>query len=706
MLKESILPILHQDNKNTKETELNNNNSINKNNNFKNRLNIKDKYKIKLNNKRKEDTSLYGHNDLSCLSLKMKKISEIKIYLKQNFHINDINDMFMKNLNNLFATLYLEKLGIIATPFNTKKLLSIKSLDKCDFQLSLETNKGRVTKVLHIYPNYTNKNKLNQTNTNSTTNSNSINVKHNLCNSEFEKLMIKTSLITKQTNEDIVNNIKKADVPNDLLLLYKPEIVNNIIAKEKELINDRKLYVESKGLIEQQVKGFDFSIENIRKKYLKPNKFNILKNEDTMNYKAKFKNFEKVKKNEILKNPKFEFPFLDIDLSKDIIKEINQPIEIPIEVLMKDIVYILDNFPIDHLVNLKEPFNINLKKNKDNEDDYNNYLKDNNFICRIEDNYKSSIQNNQYYKIRTLSKKDVLMVYKKIQTNRVYRIIGLLINLIYWIMFGFINRIQIDKYTKNYMLNKILGELTILSDSFKNKIIYHKLFMPVFILVTRIECEAVFTNKFKKLFSSSFVNKDNINVNKHEFTNINLKLALDRVNELITTIFDPNSYFTTFSYLSGEQSKSVKNKILPNYKKKINATSNLINQLFTTYKNEKNIIKQKKGDDFRCNIKLLESNEFEEEKNYILNTKIEFYKILLKRINYNLKKRNLDPIFNLSSNNNKISNNTTNTNEVYNKKDVVDNFKINKHNPIEEAQLKIINDANIINADLSDSILL
>ena len=226
------------------------------------------------------------------------------------------------------------------------------------------------------------------------------------------------------------------------------------------------------------------------------------------------------------------------------------------------------------------------------------------------------------------------------QTTQVYIIEGLLFNLSYW--FGFLNSIQVDKYSKAFIVNKILGEVTLLSDSFSNKTIYHKLFMPVFILVTRIECESVFTNKFKKLFSSQMY----------------LNMALERVNELITTIFDPNSFFTTFTFLSSDKSKLVKNKVLPNYKKKINATSNLINQLFSTYQNEKNIVKQKRGEDIRPPLsEVMGQKEWEEEKEYIMNSKVDFYRILLQRINNNLKKRNLDPIFSLTKEEKRVGKN-------------------------------------------------
>lgn len=141
-----------------------------------------------------------------------------------------------------------------------------------------------------------------------------------------------------------------------------------------------------------------------------------------MSGKAKFKNFEKIKINEIVNNPNFQFSFLEIDLNREILKEISKPIDVPIEVIMKDVLYIVDNFPIDSLISLDEPMN------KKKSDDYFN-----NMYKNIENEYKKSLEINEYYKIKTVSKKNVVTVYKKIQTSEVYRIIGLLINLIYWI---------------------------------------------------------------------------------------------------------------------------------------------------------------------------------------------------------------------------------------------------------------------------------
>lgn len=172
-------------------------------------------------------------------------------------------------------------------------------------------------------------------------------------------------------------------------------------------------------------------------------------------------------------------------------------------------------------------------------------------------------------------------------------------------------------------------------------------------------------------------------------TENNIKLALEKVNELITTIFDPNSYFSTFIFISSDKKSNsgrlTKNKLLLNYKKKINATSNLINQLFTTFKNEKNIIKKMRGENIKPTDDIFDHAEWEEEKEYILKNKVAFYRILLDKINNNLKKRNLDPIFKVASEVKRIKN------------------KIQPVNELEDVPEELIHDSNKCNDDYDDN---
>jgi len=564
----------------------------------------------------------------------MQRVVEIKLFLKSNFHKSDIDDGFLSNLDEQYATQFLEKMGKISSKFNIQKILKIKPIEKCDFQLSVDQVRNKPIKVLHIFPN----NKILNPDKDKA---------QLLSDADVEEVVNKTAAILRETPEDKLNQIKKREIKKDEIYLYRPELVENLINKAKDEINDKLLYIQASGNVEQQIKNFDLSIDTLRKKFMNPNKSNILTTKDNMIGRAKFQNIDKVAKRDILTDKTYEFPFLDINLDKDILTEINKPLEIPIEIIVKDINYILDHFPINELVqgddeinsgnNNKDAQGFILNKSLDNLNSsqigskglrsvspskggknnnnnknkfssreknhkkstkiiidklngvnvavsqekaavaHNSYLKDDpNFFKNILDkNYKNS-KGKKYFKIKSVSSSDILNVYRKMQMPCIFRIIGLLINLLYWIIFGFVNRIQIDKYTKQQILFKIYEELNTLETNFTDKKIYDKLFMPILILIIRIECEAIFTKKFKHLFE-----------NKH-----NLDISMEKINEIITHIFDPNCYFNTFTIMANDMSKlkhQLDKNLNPNYKTKVNATSNLLNQLFTTFTNEKNV---------------------------------------------------------------------------------------------------------------------
>jgi hypothetical protein len=425
----------------------------------------------------------------------------------------------------------------------------------------VEQIRNKPIKVLHIFPN------PKQIQTNSIQN-----LKQALSNDEFEKLMNKAVLQVDEVSVDKLSQIKRRDIKKEELYLHMPEIVENMFNKAKEDIQDKKLYLQSHGMIEQHGKVFDLNFNSIREKYINFNSQIILDNKELggMNSKAKFQNINKATKLDILNNEKYEFPFLDIDLTKEILIEANKPIEVPLEVILKDINYILDNFPIENLVNLEEPLKKveteRLQQIFDPAEDKNKLKKEK----TVEEK-----KGKKFFKIKSISKKDILYVYKKIQSEMVYRIIGLLINLLYWIVFGFMNRIQVDRNTKQHIFFNILQELQNVEHDFGNIKMFNKIFMPILILIIRIECEAIFHKKFKMLFENKYT----------------LHKALERMNEVITIIFDPNNYYNTFSLLSHDATQmkhKVSKKLYPNYKSKIHATSNLLNQLFNNFTNLNN----------------------------------------------------------------------------------------------------------------------
>ena len=534
----------------------------------------------------------------------MEKIIEIKIFLKFNFHKNDIDDAFINDLEQEYACQFLDKMQYLPTKQNIAKILKFRPIELCDFHLSQEEVRNRTVKLIHIYPNnHNNKEKKGRDK-----------LKLLLSNEAFgEALQQNFNHVHK---EDEVQKIKKREIKRDELLLFQRENIDNMIEHAKDDIIDKQLYSQNEGMTDKNL----LLIENIRTKYLDPNAKNILERniDEKMTAKAKFQNIEGAIKKDVLNDEKFRFKFLNIKLTNEILDEVNKPIDIPVEIIMKDVNFILDNFPIEELIDIEDQFLHNQQREK---------------LSKTTHVFKEIIHAKQlYYKIKSVKKEDIIYVYKKIQSKGVFKIIGLTINLLYWIIFGYINRFQIDQATKQYLYFKLLEEIQNLEVGFKSKKLYIKIFMPLLILILRIECENIFCNKFAILFSNREYKKE----------------AMEKINELVTTIFDPHAYYNTFTIIGGNTAllkHRLNKKILPQYKSKTYVTSNLIDQLFTNFKAQKNIIQHNdKGIEYGLD-KDFDIAVWEQEKKYIASSKTKFFGFIFNRINQGLKKRNLEPIF-------------------------------------------------------------
>ena len=542
----------------------------------------------------------------------MEKVIEVKIYLNYNFHKNDIDDIFINDLEQEYAVQFLEKMQYLPTKQNISKILKLKPIEHCDFHLSLEQVRNKPIKLIHIYPNNKSEKKTKDK------------LKLQLSNEAFEEELQNNYSYANKHKEDPITQIAKRDVKKDEILLFQRENVDNMIAKAKDDIVDKQLYATTTWTNDKKF----LEIDNIREKYLNPNNKNILETnmEEKMNAKAKFQNIDKARKKDILTDVKYEFPFLDVELKKEILDEVNQPMEIPVELIMKDINFILDNFPIEELIDIEDGGSA---VSNGNGGMMNNTV---GTFGRFSRKKNTTNRKQLYYKIKSVKRSDIIYVYKKIQTQPVYRIIGLTLNLLYWIVFGFVNRFQIDKSTKQFLYFKLLQEIQVLDKDFTPKKLFNKIYMPLLILIIRIECENIFDKKFKILFEDKR-NKDK---------------AMEKTNELITIIFDPHCYYNTFTIIGGNTAilkHKLSKKILPKYKSKTYVTSNLVDQLFTKFKSQKNVIHHKEKGLVDELDKEFDVTEWEREKKYIAESKAMFFKVLFHKINQNLKRRNLDPIF-------------------------------------------------------------
>ena len=558
---------------------------------------ISKNFKILSDESKKELLSYNSDN----LSKKANKISEIKIYLKDDFNKGDIDNEFMKDIEIEYAEQYLTKMELFPNKILIQKLLRVKPIENCEFHLANEiiyiNDKPKEVKVIHIYPPSTENIFFKSLNINKI-NNNIINKKIQLNNVES---VIKFNKKKKDPEKEAVNSIKKINKKNKFDLIFNKEKVDSMIIQAKEDIIEAK-YFNTKDIII----NVDLSPDNIRNKYI------IYKNNKGQNAENRYflgnGRFNKISKSaslrkSILNDPKFIFPVNTVShLTKEILKEINEPLETKIEIIIKDMNYILDNFPINDF--------INIGKNKDKE--------------KVGENNQNFL-----YKINLKEYNDILIVLKILHSPTIFKLVGLTLNLIYWIVFGRGNNIQIDNNTKQLIYLKILREIQILVENINDNKILYEVLLPLLIIMIRIEADIYFSRKFIFLFKNQ--------QNKIKCMNL--------INEIITEIYDKHGYMNSFVTVAGksnELKEKMNKNLLPRFKNKLFATSNFIEQIFNN--DTSDILMQKEIQNQKS------KNEIEQRKKFIMEQKIDFFSNFLNKINNNLSKRHLKPIFSIRNN--------------------------------------------------------
>ena len=558
------------------------------------KLLIKDKYKIVSDNQSKE-------NKLDSFANKLNEIQEIKIYLSKNFNAYDVDELFIKDMETEYAEQYLNKLEMLPTKSLIRKLLNLRPLEKCDFYLTNESmltnGVEKFVKIVHIYPGTCvaeNKKKLNQ----------SEDIKLNNMKKYLHKNV--ESVIKKQLKDenkalkDKIISIKKNNKDEVDKLIYNKEKIDDIFNKDYEDLAELKLFSQKNSV------NVDLSFENIKKKYIIIKKIEDYQtSEKIFNCKGKFYNISNSMSGQknILNDPKYTFDITEINnFDNELIKEVTEPLDVQIEVVMKDINFILDNFPMEKFINIED--DINIRQSKD--------------IHR-----RCNSQGNKLYKINLDNQEDIIKIYKIFHSMEFYRLVSLTLSLIYWIVFGHKNNIQIDKNTKEYLYLKLLSQIDLINSKVSNIKLLSKVFVPLEIIIIRIEVDNYLSRKFMHLFDEKFPqNKEKIMI---------------IINNIITEIFDKHGYMNSFETICGSRDdfnkKFIKN-LLPRFKKKIFATSNMIEQLFNNDKN---------------NIAKTSMEEIQQRQEFIMGPKVDFFNKYLQKVNNNLKKRNLAPIFTVSN---------------------------------------------------------
>ena len=570
---------------------------------------------------------------------RMKEIKEIKIYLKDKFIQKEIDDQFLTDIEKEYAEQYLLKMKEFPTKNLINKILRLCPLKNCDFQLydeSIYINYDeKNVKSLHIFPVFERKTKkmnffrnynINIINTNKNNKSIFDNSNHNRNNTitysnnnislykfnrlnkskknKHNHLSIETSPSFKNflstegninSKKSPINRNKNFKIENDILkntntdLLYNREKIDELFAKYRENVTNLQLFSNKKSGIK-----VDLSPEIIRQKYLSSESNWSNK---TFENKGKLSKISKsiLSYKNVLNNEKYFFDLIKVkNLTTEIIQEIKEPINPQIELIIKDVNYILDNFPFDEFIHIKENIQLMNESKEINES-------------------RGGINLN---KIIVKNKKEFVSILKTLSSNDSCRIIILLINLIYWIIFGGNNTIQIDSNTKELLYLKLMKEWEMISSKFLNKTVFYKIYIPLFIIICRIEIENFFVRKYINLFEDK--------KNKTVF--------FKKANAIISEIFDKHGYMNTFNLFCRKKDDEYNNKFkvnnIGNYKNKLYATSNFVELLF-----------RNDMDNFE------NETEIKEKENFIAKHKEKYFSFYLDKMNKHLKRRNLEPIF-------------------------------------------------------------
>ena len=595
---------------------------------------INEKFKI-IPETKTQSTSIKTNSFFS----RMKEIKEIKIYLKDKFIQKEIDDQFLTDIEKEYAEQYLLKMKEFPTKNLINKILRLCPLKNCDFQLydeSIYINYDeKNVKSLHIFPVFERKTKKmnffrnyniniintkknnksildnsnhNRNNTITYSNNNISLYKFNRLNkskkNKHNHLSIETSPSFKNflstegninSKKSPINKNKNFKIENNILtntntdLLYNREKIDELFAKYRENVTNLQLFSNKKSGI-----NVDLSPEIIRQKYLSSESNWSNK---TFENKGKLSKISKsiLSYKNVLNNEKYFFDLIKVkNLTTEIIQEIKEPINPQIELIIKDVNYILDNFPFDEFIHIKENIQLMNESKEINES-------------------RSNINLN---KIIVKNKKEFVSILKTLSSNDSCRIIILLINLIYWIIFGGNNTIQIDSNTKELLYLKLMKEWEMISSKFLNKTVFYKIYIPLFIIICRIEIENFFVRKYINLFEDK--------KNKTVF--------FKKANAIISEIFDKHGYMNTFNLFCRKKDDEYNNKFkinnIGNYKNKLYATSNFVELLF-----------RNDMDNFE------NETEIKEKENFIAKHKEKYFSFYLDKMNKHLKRRNLEPIF-------------------------------------------------------------
>jgi hypothetical protein len=120
------------------------------------------------------------------------------------------------------------------------------------------------------------------------------------------------------------------------------------------------------------------------------------------------------------------------------------------------------------------------------------------------------------------------------------RLIGLIAHLAYWNVFGQFNKLPLDIYHRKQLFISIAEIKTSWEKKYikgSQRRLFFTFIMPMIMLAIRMEVEVIFKNSYPKFFSRE----------------IQERIAMKLINDLITMLIDPNIFYSRFSFFESSR---------------------------------------------------------------------------------------------------------------------------------------------------------
>lgn len=161
----------------------------------------------------------------------------------------------------------------------------------------------------------------------------------------------------------------------------------------------------------------------------------------------------------------------------------------------------------------------------------------------------------------SLTETEINIAKSAITNDETSKLIGQISHLAYWMVFGHINPLPLDKYHSKQLFISIAQIISSYESKYsQQKKVFVTFLMPMMILAIRIEVELIFKNTYKVFFSKEQHEKVSFIINcKLISFAILMQIAIKLLNDVITSLVDPNLYFSRFSFFeSGKEAINIK----------------------------------------------------------------------------------------------------------------------------------------------------